>query len=314
MQFLTHLIVYDILMIIVFTPYSFMYMSFYIIFLFSLLTISNFYYYWVFIEIISLLFIGLGYSILFTSTSHLILYFLIQSISSFSILVFYIYSFNFMLTLSFLLKLSIFPFCFWYIRVVYSFPNILFLLASTLHKLPLIFLLMSFNIFLDIYLFWFSVFLRVLFRGMLILSSIDVRFLLVVSSIGNNSWFLLSQIAGSFVFFLYFLFYSISLFFVVWSMKSLSNLNLSHLFGSSNSYFVRIWVLSLSGMPPFPIFFLKILILYSLFIYVSWNVYFFVFILFCSFIFIGYLYSLIKYYVYNFSCSSNLLFYYWIII
>lgn len=73
-----------------------------------------------------LLFIGLRYTLFVRSYSQLIVYFLIQTLSSFMLLVFYIYSIPSLLTIAFLIKLSIFPFFMWYINLIYKFPNFIF--------------------------------------------------------------------------------------------------------------------------------------------------------------------------------------------
>lgn len=293
-------------MVFVFTPYTFLYLSIYFLFLSILLTVSNFYYFWVYIEIIILLFIGIGYSILLSSTSQFITYFLIQSISSFSLLIFYIYSLPSVFTLFLLIKLSIFPFCFWYINITYVFSNFLFWFVRTVHKLPPLLILKMFTLMLNINILWISIILSVLFSAFIILSSLDLRMLLVVSSVGNNSWFILGQILNLFIFTIYFIIYSIRLYYIISYFKTLSNLNLSYI-SNKSVYRYRFILLNLSGIPPFPLFFFKIIIVVLICYIYSFNFLFFLFIFSSALIFIGYLSSIIKYFSYFFSSQLILI-------
>lgn len=308
MQFLTHLSSFKkshraAYMFITFSPYSFLYFSFYLTFLFSLLQISNFYYYWVIIEVLMLLFIGLAYSFMVSSYSQLILYFLIQTIASFLILVFYLYDLPIFLTVAFILKLSIFPFFMWYINVIYRLPNFIFWLASTLHKVPPIMILKIFIFNLDPTLLWVSIVFTTLVAGVIMLSMFDFRILLVLSSIGNNSWLLLSQISHIILFVVYMVVYRLSLFLVLRRFGGLSKLSFVKNLSFSNRNF-SFWVLTLSGMPPFPLFYLKILVVFVLFYSLRVNYLFVLFLLSRAFMFIAYVRSLIGYYV--FSYSTNL--------
>lgn len=293
-------------MFVLFTPYSFLFLSLYLILSFSLFTINNFYYYWMIMELVILLFIGLRYTLFISSYSQLIMYFLIQALSSFLILLSYMYSFSLLLTVSVLIKLSIFPFYSWFINVVYSFPNFIVWLSRTFHKLPLIIILRTFTLSLNTTLIWLSIIFTVLVRGILMLTLVDFRILLVVSSVGNNSWFILRQINSFYIFILFFSVYSLSLFLLFLSFKGLSKPS-SRLRLTPSSYGLRFWVLRVSGMPPFPVFYVKMLVIYIYLVNHSFNHYFFLFILFSSLILIGYLQSIMKNYIYMYSSISHLL-------
>lgn len=296
-------------MFVIFSPYSFLYMSSYLLFLFSLLQISSFYYYWSVMEIIILLFIGLSYSIIVRSYSHLIIYFLIQTVASFLILVFYIYDFSFFLTSSLILKLSMFPFFMWYINSVYRLPNFIFWLASTIHKIPPILIIKVFYLNLNSRILWVSIFFTTIVIGFIILSVYDLRILLVLSSIGNNSWLLIRQIVSYFIFVIYIIFYRFVLFYVLLSFGSLSKLQAPKRLTSQLTKF-SFWLLTLSGIPPFPLFYLKVGLLVRLFFSVGLNHIFLLFIISRAFIFIAYLRSLIVHYVYFYSSSLFYLFKY----
>lgn len=291
-------------MFLIFSPYSFLFFSFYILFLFSLFTIGSFYYFWVVIEILMLLFIGLSYTLFVNSYSQLMLYFLIQALSSFSLLVSYVYYSRLFITLSFILKLSMFPFFMWYLNVAYRFPNFILWVASTLHKLPpmLIIKVFSLPIFGD--LLWLSILFTLFVRGVMILAVLDFRIVLVLSSIGNNSWFVLSQIVRLTVFLGFVFFYSLSLFIVLSQFSSLSKpISQSRLFLSS--YTLSFWVLSLSGMPPFPMFYFKVLVIFTFLTSFGLNYYFLLFLLFNSLLLMGYVQSFLKYFVNCYSSHLN---------
>lgn len=138
----------------------------------------------------------------------------------------------------------------------------------------------------------------------MILIVLDLRLLLVLSSIGNNSWFLLSQMVNMFVFLFFLVIYSFSLFFLLNSFKGISKPSLVSSI-SSNPYALTLWVLSISGMPPFPVFFGKILVILSLLMTVDINYFFILFLVINSLIVIGYLQSVIKYFIYIYSSNIH---------
>lgn len=291
-------------MFIIFSPYSFIFFSTYLFFLLSLLRVNNFYYFWVIIEIIILLFIGLSYTLFIRSYSQLMIYFLIQALSSFLVLIFYVYNLPLLLTFAFLMKLSIFPFFMWYINLMYRFPNFIFWLARTLHKVPAIQIIIAFSLPLDLNVLWVSILLTTLIRGVIMLSVIDFRIVLVLSSIGNNSWFLLRQITNIFCFYFFVGIYSLSIFYLLLNFNGLSKPVLSSRINPS-SYSLSFWVLSLSGIPPFPVFYSKILVIIRLLRTVEFNYLFFVFLIFNALIVIGYLQAIIKYFIYVYSSKSH---------
>lgn len=291
-------------MFLIFSPYSFLFFSFYLLFLLSLFTIGRFYYFWVVIEILMLLFIGLSYTLFVSSYSQLILYFLIQALSSFILLISYVYCSSVFITISFLLKLSMFPFFMWYLNVAYRFPNFILWVASTLHKLPPMLMIKSFSLPIFGDLLWISILFTLFVRGVIMLSVLDFRIVLVLSSIGNNSWFILSQIARSLVFLRFVFLYSLSLFMVLYQFDSLSKpVSQSSLF--SGPYSLSFWLLSLSGMPPFPMFYMKVLVIFTLLTSFGLNYYFFLFLFFNSLLLIGYVQSFMKYFVYCYSSHLN---------
>jgi len=246
-----------------------------------------------------LLFVGLGYTLFVSSFSQFISYFLIQTGASFFILLFYVIGSNLLLTFSFLLKLSIFPFHSWYINLVYRFPRFMFWLASTLHKLPALMMISFFNLRLDLNVLWLSVVFTTFIAGAVMLTLLDFRLLLVLSSIGNNSWFLLAQRVSIPVFAVFTFVYSLNLFLVLKKLDSLSSSTAL----SSIPYSLSLWVVSLSGMPPFPVFYMKILVIFFLISLHRLNYFFIVFLMFNALMIIAYLQSLMKWFIYAYSNS-----------
>ena len=264
-------------------------------------SISNFIIYWVFIEFLILIFMGIIYTILLNSFSSLMLYFIIQALSSFLLLSAYLFSSSLLITLSILLKLSIFPFHSWFIRVSYRFPTFILWLISTLHKIPIFIILIIFHLSLNTLILWSSFCLSCIISGLLILSLVDLRIILIVSSIGNNSWFFLSSIINQFTFLLFIFFYSLTLFLIFINLSNFSKFN------SSRSITTRFLIVSLSGLPPFPIFFSKILILLQLLLTLNFRFYLLLFLIRASTILIGYIYSISKFFISSYRIKIDLL-------
>ncbi len=117
------------------------------------------------------------------------LYFLIQTLASFRILVFYILDYRSLFCMFLFLKLGMFPFFSWYVNVLYRFPSSLLLLSGTLHKLPPLLLLAIVVSSSNISILVVTRLVTLMVGGFFILRVLDFRYLLVVSSIANNSLF-----------------------------------------------------------------------------------------------------------------------------
>ena len=104
-------------------------------------------------ELITLLLMGLSYTIFTNGVSQLMVYFLTQSVSSFLLLLGFLFSSTIIVSFALLLKLGMFPFVTWYLNSLSRFPNFVFWLTGTLHKFPPLFMLLHFNLFLDMSLF-----------------------------------------------------------------------------------------------------------------------------------------------------------------
>lgn len=244
------------------SPFSYLYFTFYFTILFSVLSCDDFLTFWLLIEFITLVLIGTMFSIFTNSFSFLISYLFIQSISSFSILLFYVTRIHSLLLCFLLLKLSMFPFHFWYINIVYRFPLLPLFFVSTFHKIPSFALVSFFSIPVTNF-FLLSIPITILVSSILIVSSSDFRILIVSSSVGNNSWFFLSILFSYDFFLLYIFFYSLNFYLLLSSLSPYSSLQYSHCFKHQNSNVFILFLLALSGIPPFPLFFLKAFLVYS---------------------------------------------------
>lgn len=289
-------------MFLLFTPYTYLYTSIYLILLFYLVSITNFYVFWLVIELIALILIGIAYTLFTRRVSSLIVYFLVQSISSFLIFVSYTYDNLLLLTLSIFLKLGIFPFHSWFFYSVYHFPNFMLYFVATIHKIPIIILLQTFSVELSHHVLWGSIIFTTLIAGLTMLNVGDLRGLITISSIGNNSWFLLRSQLSFYYFMLFFTVYSLFLFIVL-----LSSYGIAKIF--SLTPFFTLSLITLRGLPPFPLFFVKIGVIYSLLLSISNTFYLVIFFLSASFMMVSYLRFLITRLVYQYSSPSVLFIY-----
>ena len=281
-----------------------MFILLYFLSLISLLSTSDFFLFWVLIEIRMLLFIGFCFRSFTTGYSSLVLYFLIQTLSSFSLFVFYFSNLTFFMSFFLALKLSLFPFHFWFLSVIYKFSNFALFLSCSLHKLPsfLLFFLFSssFSLSSVLLLGLISIFVA----SSVILSTTDLRFFLLASSVGNNVWFLLSSLHSFLLLISFLAVYSII-------FISLVNCLSSTLFffstqRSTSSILVFSFLLVvLSGFPPFPIFFAKLLIVLNTITCLSLS-FLITFMAMSSLLIAGYFRFLLSFYVYR---LSSFLFY-----
>ena len=212
-----------------------------------------------------LLFIGLSYTIFVHSYTQLILYFLIQTLASFGMLVFYTLDANYLLYFALFLKLGIFPFMSWYLNVLYRFPSFTLLVRRTLHKLPPLFLFYTFYNSHYTNFVLVSVLLSLVVGGLYMLTVLDMRYLIVVSSMANNSFLLLGLMSGNIVTFsFFFVLYFMTMLFVLLTFKGLIKPLVSTNF---NKYTITlltiILLLNIAALPPLPMFLAKFMVIYD---------------------------------------------------
>lgn len=236
----------------------------------------------------TLVFMGMAYSLFKNNFSSLILFFIIQTISAFSLLLFYCFLNRFMFTFFILLKLSMFPFYFWYLGVVYRFPTFIFYFTSTFFKIPTFLLVFQFTHIVHVSLAFFSIILTILAGAMVIIYRNEFRILIVASSVVNNSWFFLSSFVSVYFFLAYMFLYSLFLGFLLFPGFHL--LTFSHLRFRANKIYIFVFSLfTLAGLPPFPLFFVKIVVVFSLINFFSGYFYIFIVMFFTVFSMLGYL-------------------------
>jgi NADH:ubiquinone oxidoreductase subunit 2 (subunit N) len=247
---------------VILTPFTFVFLIFYGIFLFTLLYSPDFYFYWIVIECSSLIFIGVCYSFISFGFSSIMLYFIIQALCSVNIFVFYSLSFERILLVFLFLKLAVFPFFGWFPMVAIKLTNPVFLIISTFQKLPSLLLFYGFLSSYSSSFFIVCLSCTILSSSLFIFSTCNLRLLLAFSSVGSNAWLLLSCLCGLDFLFLFFTTYSFIIFVLFWMVGSSLKIN------SSYSLFytlvILILLLSISGFPPFPPFFMKLYILYHM--------------------------------------------------
>jgi len=240
------------------SPANTLFLRLYLLLTLLLLSTPTFFSSWLFIEFIILIFLGLSYSTFQNSLSNLITFFLIQTLASLSIFISFTLNLSILLSISVLLKLSMFPVHIWFMSVAYRFPTLILFLISTIHKLPVFYIISTFVYFdnFTLHLLFFSIVISLLVSGLTICTISDSRLLLVTSSIGNNTWFLLSRIVSLSFFLIFLAIYTIFLYstFSTFSYQSNPIPNKSYLFSLN--------IVLLSALPPSPLFFLKLYLLY----------------------------------------------------
>jgi len=252
-------------MFLLFTPFTYLFLSVYILVLFFLLTLNNFYLFWLYIEVAMLLFIGMSYTIFVHRYTQLILYFLMQTLASFGMLVFYTLDYFYLFYFALFLKLGIFPFMSWYLNVLYRFPSFTLLLARTFHKLPPLFLFRLVFTASHINFLIVSILLSLVIGGLFILTVLDLRYLLVVSSIANNSFLIIRLMSSSIISFSFFFrIYFLTMLLVLLTLKGLIK---PLIYPITKKYTITLFVifllLNLASLPPLPIFLAKFLVIYE---------------------------------------------------
>lgn len=256
------------------SPQSFLFSSFYFFLLFIMFSSGNFFVFWVVIELRTLVFMGVAYSIFKNNFTSLLVFFIIQSLSAFSLILFYFISSSLGFTVSLILKLSIFPFFYWYLNLIPNFTNFIFFFSRTAFKLPSVFIIINFYFMINFTVLFLSSVITVIAGALLIIYSRDLRFILICSSVVNNSWFLFRQYVSSLYFLAYFLVYSLALLYLLFITNNQFSYVFAELSASNNT--TMLCLFTIAGLPPFPIFFIKI----TLICYLVVNFYSSVFIFF----------------------------------
>jgi len=218
-------------------------------FIFSLLSITNFYIVWFLIEIIFLFFllIVIGYEI---KRIGLIIYFFFQSLVSLFLFIRIIFSFEKLIFILLSAKLGLFPFFYWMVvvRVKVGFIGNIFVLS--LQKVSvfwLIWLLIS----VPLSFVYILVYLRIFFVVIRLVLISDLWLLLVYSSIANTGIIIL-RVYGS-----YYLYIVLLYLFII--------LGIIYFVKNSESYEeIMLIVFFFLVIPPFILFFMKFYVVFRL--------------------------------------------------
>ena len=90
-----------------------------------------------------------------------------------------------------------------------------------------------------------------------------MRFVLISSSVANNSWFVISQLVSLFTFFVYFIVYFVVLAFIVYLMRNNATSIILNYLLLSDKKVLFLSVVTIAGLPPFPLFYVKVYVIYS---------------------------------------------------
>jgi NADH:ubiquinone oxidoreductase subunit 2 (subunit N) len=161
-----------------------------------------------------------------------------------------------MLVACFLLKLGLPPFHMWFIRILRALSNKVFLFASTVHKiLPLFFIRKMMN--LSTLLLRVSI---IILTRVYLLESRSLFPTLVFSSITHTVWIIMRGVIRVGFILIYFIFYSVVLCLLLVNYSS-PKLNQTYL---TSKLAGNLRWLTISGIPPFVIFWVKVSILFWL--------------------------------------------------
>nr|UJG45462.1 NADH dehydrogenase subunit 2 [Ceraclea annulicornis] len=238
---------------------------------------------WISMEINAMSFIPLMMTInQMKSSESMMLYFLIQSISSMNLLFFIIMMnlnfdwikiiINFMnnhmiINLALLMKMGAAPFYFWFPKMIKMLTwNNIFILVTWQKIIPLI--LMKYCFIKNLIII--SIIFSVLMSSMMAFNQTNLKTIMSFSSINHLGWMMSAMILNFNIFLIYFINYTMLNFilckmFHLLNIKILLNMFLSN-FNNNYKIILLINFLSLSGLPPFLGFFPKWLVIMNLMI------------------------------------------------
>jgi len=203
-------------------------------------------------EIIFLILVGLALATSSKNIFSIILFLVIQGISSLFILVFFLNSNWDLLWFAIAIKMGIFPFNIWFLRVIPELESLIILVITTFQKIPPILFICQVPG-LNLHLLIWALTVNLLVSGILALWHSQLVKILILGSIANNSWLILGGITSIKIMMTYLATYRI---------RFIPLLLERQLWGKD---MILLWnLLLITGLPPFPIFYLKLLIIYML--------------------------------------------------
>nr|YP_007026882.1 NADH dehydrogenase subunit 2 [Metacrangonyx panousei]CCI69459.1 NADH dehydrogenase subunit 2 [Metacrangonyx panousei] len=295
-----------------FHPSVMLFVFFLLFSLIMMISMSSWFMIWFFIEMNLLSFIPL---ILLKKNKYSVesslKYFFIQTISSIMILMGMILLFmnikfyNLLFISSLSIKLGLAPFHQWIVNIVEGFSWPLMWVFLTVQKIGP-FVLFSYIYNMEKSVIWVIYFISLLCAffgclGGLYMSSL--RKIMVFSSISHNSWLILGMMLSTYLWFIYFIFYSIILLSVLYIFMSYYIGSLNQMFLKLNfftSMVLGVGVLSLGGLPPLSGFVPKFIYMKEFLLF--YNYFILLFLLLSVFIS---LFFYCRLFIYNFIYMSN---------
>lgn len=213
---------------------------------------NNFYYSWIGIEISLFGFIPLFLGFYVES---IVKYFVIQARGRAIILISVVIESKLLYFISLSLKLGIFPFFQWVPMVITSLRWLGCAVMTTVQKIaPLIIIFHSRREY-----FFYSAILSILFGGFIGVNQTYIRELISYSSISHRGWITLSLMISIHFFFIYLtIYFTINL--ILMNIFGMNRTNQTRDVGRENLT-TSLLILTILGIPPFSIFFLKCWIL-----------------------------------------------------
>lgn len=237
-------------------------MFLYFLFLFLILSFSNFYVVWILIEF-NFIFFLLFSLLTFVKNYGLIIYYFLQGFLSMLLFISFHFFISNLLFFIFLMKLGLFPFFYWVIIVSLKVDILLNIFILGLQKISM-FWLFWLTIPYDSIILLLIFYLGLFFVFFSLVSIADLWLLIVYSSVVRTSFLVVSMGAG--YFWLAFFFYCFVLILILVLIK----------FSFSYLHIVIVVYFFLS-IPPFILFFFKLYVVFGLLWYTKLVLFFFIF-------------------------------------
>nr|YP_044778.1 NADH dehydrogenase subunit 2 [Amblyomma triguttatum]BAD24951.1 NADH dehydrogenase subunit 2 [Amblyomma triguttatum] len=243
------------------------------------MSVNSWFIFWMMMEMNLMFFIPILNKQKMTNSNSMITYFVIQSFSStifimMAILNFitYFYMFKILMIISIMIKLAIIPFHFWLISIseMIEFNSLFFILS--LQKFIPLFILSKFN---SQFMIMFALASAIL-GSLSAMNSKMLKKMLIFSSISHQGWMIMLIMMKSNFWISYLLIYSIMIYKVTSLMKMFKFNYISEFFNYNKNSLSKIslimMMMSLSGMPPFMGFTLKIISIIILLTYFNFSI------------------------------------------
>jgi len=205
---------------------------------------------WILMEIMFLILVGLSLATSCKNVFRIIIFLVIQGIRSLFLIVLFLGNWRVAIWFAVAIKIGIFPFNMWFLRVISELDTLIILTITTLQKIPpilFIYLMPKLNLGLLLMVLVLNLFIS----GILAIWHSHLVKIIILGSIANNSWLIISGILSIKIILIYLAIYRIRI------APLLSEKQLH-----GKEWILILNLLFITGLPPFPIFYLKFLIVY----------------------------------------------------